>query len=283
MKKPLLILTVLFSLCSHAQKTAVGIMNFTYVSGSAEFQTVNSIQETVTNAFVKTKRFNIVDRAKMDALKGEKELQKTEDFMDGTVVSQSSSLGADYLISGHVISANAERMMTSEGAVTYKAKMSINLKAIDVATGQVVASETITPKAGSLIGGAMGTAPTTPEKAISKALKDIEKDIDKFVSINFPLTVSIAEIAEEKKGAASVLLIAVGSGFGVQKNDKFKVVVVSEMEVDGKKLVRKKEIGEIKIINVEDENFSKCQVKDGGKLILSKFSSGEKLKCISTN
>lgn len=60
-------------------KTGVGIMPFTYVQGAADYQDVNSIQETVINAFVKTKRFNIVDRSKMDALKKEKDLQKSED------------------------------------------------------------------------------------------------------------------------------------------------------------------------------------------------------------
>ena len=34
------------------EKTGVGIMEFTYSQGAAQVQDVNSIQETVTNAFV---------------------------------------------------------------------------------------------------------------------------------------------------------------------------------------------------------------------------------------
>jgi hypothetical protein len=275
------------SIVSAQEKTGVGIMSFTYVQGAASSQDVYSIQETVTNSFVKTKRFNIVDRSKMDALKKEKDLQKSEDFIDGTVISQGISLGASFLISGHVISAQAERMETapsSTGQVTvsYKAKLAISLKVIDVATGQVVTSETIEPKGGSTLGGMMGTAPSTPEAAISKAIKDIESKIDEFVSKNFPATFPIVEIQEKDgKGNATKILIAGGSAFNLKKGDKLKVVEVSIIEVNGKKLERKKDLGELKITKVEDENFSTCSVSSGGIDINSKFEAKAKLLVIT--
>lgn len=274
--------------CSAQEKTGVGIMAFTYVQGAASSQDVNSIQETVTNAFVKTKRFNIVDRSKMDALKKEKDLQKSEDFIDGTVIAQGVSLGANFLISGHVISAQAERMETAPSSttgqitVTYKAKLSISLKVIDVATGQVVTSETIEPKGGSAFGGMMGIAPSTPEAAISKAIKGIEDKVDEFVSKNFPVTFPIVEIQEkDSKGNATKIMIAGGSSFNLKKGDKLKVVEVSTIEVNGKKLERKKEIGELKITKVEDENFSTCSVSSGGIDINSKFEAKSKLLVIT--
>ena len=108
------ILLVSLNFVSSAQeKTGVGILSFTYVQGAASFQDVNSIQETVINAFVETRRFNIVDRSKMDALKKEKDLQKSEDFIDGNVIQQGVSLGANFLVSGHVISAQTEKMETA--------------------------------------------------------------------------------------------------------------------------------------------------------------------------
>lgn len=273
---------------SAQEKTGVGIMAFTYVQGAAKSQDVNSIQETVTNAFVKTKRFNIVDRSKMDALKKEKDLQKSEDFIDGTVIAQGVSLGANFLISGHVISAQAEQMETSPDAttgkvtITYKAKLSISLKVIDVATGQVVTSETIEPKGGSALGGMMGMAPSTPEAAISKAIKGIEDKVDDFVNKNFPATFPIVEIQEkDSKGSATKLMIAGGSGFNLKKGDKLKVVEVSIIEVNGKKLERKKDLGDLKITKVEDENFSTCSVSSGGIEINAKFEAKAKLLVIT--
>ena len=272
---------------SSQEKTSVGILPFTYVQGAASSQDVNSIQETVTNAFVKTKRFNIVDRSKMDALKKEKDLQKSEDFIDGSVIQQGISLGANFLVSGHVMSAQAERMETAPDqsgnvTVSYKAKLSITLKVIDVSTGQVVVSETIEPKAGSTFGGMFGVGPSSPQAAITKAVNNIEGKIDEFVNKNFPATFPIVEIQEkDSEGNATKIMIAGGSAFNLQKGQKFKVVEVSMIDVYGKKLERKKEIGELKITKVEDENFSTCSVNSGGIEINSKFEAKAKLLVIT--
>jgi curli biogenesis system outer membrane secretion channel CsgG len=291
MKKIIIATTLLMGMNTFVnaqEKTGVGIMAFTYVQGAASYQDVNSIQETVTNAFVKTKRFNIVDRTKMDALKKEKDLQKSEDFIDGSVIQQGISLGANFLISGHIISAQAERMETAPDSktgqitVTYKAKLSIQLKVIDVATGQVITSETIEPKAGSTFGGMMGMAPSTPEAAMSKAIKGIEDKVDEFVNKNFPATFPIVEIQEkDSKGNATKVMIAGGSAFNLKKGDKLKVVEISMIDVNGKKLERKKEIGELKISKVEDENFSTCSVGSGGVDINAKFEAKAKLLVIT--
>jgi hypothetical protein len=268
------------------EKTGVGILPFTFVQESVNFQDINSIQETVTNGFVKTKRFNIVDRSKMDALKKERNLQKSEDFIDGSVIEQGISLGANFLISGHIISAQASEMRSDDGkgniTVTYKAKLMIVLKVIDVATGQVVTSETIEPKTGNSLLGAMGIGASSPQAAISKAINAIEDKVDEFVGKNFPQSFSIAEIQEKDgKGNATKILIAGGTAFGLNKGDKLKVVELMEMEVNGKKIQRKKEIGELKVTKVEDENFSICSVSSGGIDINSKFEAKAKLQIIT--
>lgn len=272
-----------FTLVSAQEKIGVGIMSFTYVEGAASFEDVNSIQETVTNAFVKTKRFNIVDRSKMDALKKEKELQKTEDFIDGSTIEQSAKIGASFLISGHVIAATTERMESAPDdngnvKISYKGKIAISLKVIDVATGQVVTSETIEPQGGTGLGGLLGTGPATPQAAITKAINDILGKVDYFVDKNFPVSFSIVEIQEkDSKGNAKIIMISGGSDFNLQKGDKLQVVEVTEIEVNGKKLERKKPIGELKVSKVEGENFSVCTVSSGGIEINSKFEAKSKL------
>jgi curli biogenesis system outer membrane secretion channel CsgG len=268
------------------EKTAIGFMAFTYVEGEANAKYVNSIEEMVINAFVKTKRFNIVDRAIIEATKKEKELQKSGEFIDRTIIQHETDLGAQFLISGHVINAQAEQMKADDGkgniTITYKAKLSIMLKVIDVTTGQVTSSETIEPKAGNSMLGSIGIGASSPEQAISKAIKGIEDKIDEFVGRNFTLAFSIAEIQEkDSKGNATKILIAGGSAFDLKKGDKLKVVELCEMEVNGKKLLRKKEIGELKIIKVEDENFSICSVTSGGIDINARFEAKARIQLIT--
>ena len=49
--------------------------------------------------------------------------------------------------------------------------------------------------------------------------------------------------------------------------------------VDLKKIPRKKEIGQIVVEKVEDENFSICNVTVGGAIIATKSEAGANLKC----
>jgi curli biogenesis system outer membrane secretion channel CsgG len=287
-KKIIMIVLIGFSIKSNSQtdKISVGILPFSYVSSSASYENVISIQESVTNSFVKTKRFAIVDRSKMDSLKKEKELQKGEDFMDGSVIEQGKSIGAQFLISGHVVSAQAEEMRADDGKgnveITYKAKLVISLKVIDIESGQVTNSETIEPKAGSSIMGMIGMGASSPQAAIAKSMKSIQEKIDAFVKNNFPVVFAVVEIQEkDSKGAATKILIAGGSDFGLTKGTKLKIIEVVEMNVAGKKIKRKKEVGEIKIVKVEDENFSICEVRSGGADVSTKFDAKAILQVVT--
>lgn len=289
MKKITLLVFSFFITILHAQdKISIGILPFTYEQGSVSNQNAVSIQETVSSAFVKTNRFLLVDRSKLEELKKEKELQKTEDFMDGSVVDQSSNLGAQYLVSGHVISASASEYTYVDSKTKqvksggYKAKLLFSLQIIDVSTGQVVKSENFEPKGGSFLEQVAGVAPSSAQGAISKAIKDTEKKIDDFISENFPVTFEIVEIQEvDKKGNAMKALISGGSYFGLRKGDKLIVIEKIETEVGGKIMIRNKNIGELRIVLVEDANFSICEVRAGGVEINSKFEAKTKLFVIT--
>jgi hypothetical protein len=263
-------------------KIAVGILPFTHVPRAASAQEVNAIQESVTNAFVKARRFNIVDRTKLEAVRNEKDLQKSEDFIDSKVIQQGVSLGANFLISGHVISASTEMLTSREGGVSYKGKLSIDLKVIDVASGEVIASEIINPKGGSSLLGFIGAGAVSSSEAMTNAIKEIGVEVDRFIGKNFPISFSIVEILEkDSKRGASKILIAGGSSFGLKKGDKLVAVQISEVEVNGKRLKRKKEIGELKILKVEDENFSICSVRSGNVEILAGFVSKMNVQIIT--
>lgn len=289
MKNILFLFTfLLFSSVSFSQeKLSLAILSFNN-SGNASSGDVNTIQETVTNTFVKTKRFNIVDRTKMEALKREKELQKTEDFMDGAVIEQGKSLGAKFVISGKVVSVNKSRSMkertkldgTKESYEAFEATINFVCQIIDVETGQVVNSETFSNDGGGTFLG-MSMAKNLDD-AFSSSLNSLQKDLDKWVGKNFPLTITIVEIQEkDSKGNAKKILIAGGSSVGLEKGEKLKVVEVLMVDVNGVQKERKKEIGEVKISKIEDESFSVCTVTSGGIDINTKFEAKSKLLVVT--
>lgn len=273
----------IFSGANSQDKIGVGILPFSNL-GQASNSDLIAIQEAVTNAFVKTKRFNIVDRTKMDALKREKELQKSEDFIDGKVIQQGVSLGAEFLVSGKVTSVtksafNKERTR-SDGSKQYvpvhEAEINFSCQVIDVETGQVINSETFSTSGGGTFLGL--SLAKNAEEAFASSLEGLSDKIDDWVGINFPLELSIAEIQEQDgKGAATKILLAGGSSLGLEKGERLKVVEVSMIKVNGKDIKRKKEIGELKISKIEDENFSTCSVKEGGLDISTRFNAKAKI------
>jgi len=266
------------------EKMTIGILPFTYVSGAAPFQDVNTISENVVTAFVKTRRFTIVDRSKIDAVNAEKKLQKSEDFIDGSVADQGKSMGAEFLISGHVSSAmkkseqksRVKKDGTTEYYMEHTAQINFTCKVIDVATGQVTNTETFTNASGGFMG--LDFTSNSAEDAFNSSLKKLSKSIDSWVGKNFPLLFPIVEVQKkDKKGLPAEFLAGAGSDSGVEKGDKLSVVEVTFVEVGGAKKERRKEIGMAKVIKVEDASFSICSVIEGADVIQQKLDAGAKI------
>lgn len=264
-------------------KTLIGIVPFktagtnerSYYGSPSPNEYQSAIQDAVADAFIKTKRFSLVEREKMDQLKSEKNLQKGEDFIDGSVIEQSKSLGAQYVVLGNISKAKVEQKQSYVpylgSSTTYVAEVAFSVRVVDVTTGEIIASNSFDKT-------------SKGKNAFEDALKEIKPQIEKFIKDNFKIVASIASIEEKNSaGDATKVLISGGTSTGVKENNEFKVYEVSELLVDGKKLIRKKTIGKIIVSKVEDENFSLCTVKEGGVEISKKVEAGAKIKCEITN
>lgn len=281
-KTAILICILLTQVVLFGQKTTVAIKTLRTVSGSDYYGRSKmttgeaKIEDFVTNKFVNTKKFDILDRASLNDLKSEKELQKSEDFIDGKVIEQSKTLGADYLVGIYISTLDLTKSGTT--SYTYGCKMTFSLKVLDIATSQIITTETFSSSAGQ---GLLSFI-NTPDDAVEKCLTNISAKVEDFIKANFPIKASIANIEEsDANGAASKVLISAGSSNGVSVGDNFKVLEAIEMEVDGKKMIRKKEVGTLQIISIEDENFSVCLVTKGGADIAKKKTEGKKLQVIA--
>ena len=273
MRKTTLIICALFTQAIlFGQKTTVAIETLIYVSGTD----YHKIEDFVTDKFVNTKKFDIVDRASLGNLKSEKELQKSEDFIEGKVIEQSKTLGADYLVGIYITTLDLTKSTTSY-TTGYVCKMTFSLKVIDIATSQIITTETFSCSAGK---GLLSLIPS-PADAVEKCLTVISPKVENFIKSNFPIKASLANIEEtDATGGASKVLISAGSSNGVSIGDNFKVVEAQELEVDGKKMIRKKEVGTLQIVSIEDENFSICTVTRGGIEIAKKKKEGVKLEVV---
>lgn len=283
MKLNISILVLIFFTCiCTAQKKTVAITAFEKTNTSIADNYIKAIEDKVKEALYTTNRFEIVDRTNMSKLKEEMELQKSEEFMDGNVVEQSSLNGAEQMVAGSVSQVSITKRIT-EKTTYYDCSISFSLQVIDVATGQVVASELIRPKQSFFagIGSNLTGGNATPEKAFFSSLKGTQNAIDKFVGNNFPMTTVIIEVLKTSSNKAKSLLINTGTSQGAKKNQKFVVIELIKKEVNGKTLIHRKELGSIKLTKIEGEEISEAKVLKGGEEILAKFNAGSKIECYS--
>ncbi len=265
-----------------AQKNTIAITAFEKGSSNLDMQYVKAIENSVKEGFQRTNRFVIVDRTNMRKVKEEKELQKGEEFMDGSTVDQTSFEGAEQIVTGSITSVSIE-MKTTEKSYYYVCKIAFSLQIIEISTGKIIANEMIVPK--QSFGATLwnGTGGATEQEAFFIALKGMNRTIDKFVGRHFPMSTSILEITEAKNEKAKKVLINIGSDAGAKKNQIYSVYELTEMEVGGKMIERKREIGKLKILKIEGAELAMASVTKGGEEVQSLFTSGSELVCQSQN
>lgn len=282
--KKLLFASVLFagtfSMNLFAQnKTIVGIMPFTATNQNGSYNRssqnnyVVAIQDAVSDAFLETRRFTLVEREKMEMLRKERQQQQSEEFIDGSVVEQSKSLGASYIVTGNILEAGIQERqseasmltgMAGLGGITArKGIVNFNIKVVNVETGEILASE-------KFVGSENG------KNGFDKALDIIKPKIQEFIKNNFKTTISVASVEDKTNGK---LLIAGGSSLGINVGTNLKIYEEAVYNIDGKKTIRKKELGKGIVEKVEDESFSICKITVNSPEIIAKIEGGLKIKC----
>ena len=278
--KLLFLLLSVMALKSWSQKTTVALLPFEKVASFPAES--DAIYEKVKQAFIATNRFEIVDRKNFEKINSEKELQKTENFLNSDIVAQANAKGAEQLVTGRVIYVNYTKHAT-ESSFYYDCNISFSLDVLDVETGQVIYSATLKPEdsfLNSVLKSSLG-ANSTPAKSFDNSLIRMQKYIDAFIENYFPIHTQILEILETKKEEAKEVLLNVGTQTGTQKNDKYSVIEITTYEAGGKSIKREIEIGELKVTDVQGAEISSAKVSKGGEAILEKFQSNAKLLCKS--
>lgn len=247
-------------------KPVIGVAEF---SKEVDNKYTGAVAEKVVQIVTDSKRFIVVDRTSLDKVKKELELQKTEAFLDSkTTVKQDAALAAQYIIIGHIIKMNIYTMKNPDGSINgYKATAAFTLKVNNVETGQTTEAESFETAASPLM--------FSPESAVNEALKTVEPKLTSYFTKTFPLNTKISKVLTIKKETANTVLINGGKAYGFKEGDKL-VVEKTEM-IEGKPYYIK--IGGLKVVKIAGDNFSECQVSEGGKEILSRFNAAEKLIC----
>ncbi|SHK83329.1 Curli production assembly/transport component CsgG [Chitinophaga jiangningensis] len=223
----------------------------------------SAIQNTVEDAFLRTKRFDLVERGEMENVKGQ--------ASESASITAMKELKAQYLLIGNVVSVTEDqkqaRVPVLGTTVTPQAEIIFNVKVLDVNTGDLVAS-------GNFNNIGKG------KNAFNDALMGTRNRLDKFIKDNFKLTATIASVEEKNTyGDASKVLLTAGNAVDLREGDEFKVYENVEVNVEGRKINRKRTIGKIVVSRIEDEHFSVCAVVEGAGEITKLLNSNATLRC----
>jgi len=186
MKKLLIGLFVLATLCSNAfagDKPRIGVIRFTSNTHASWWHggTGSELQDMLIAELASTEAFSILERKELDKVIGELKLGESG-LVDERTKSQLGKLkGAKYLIAGTVSSfeentsgsdAGVSFMGVSVGGKKVTAYLAVDVKLIDVETGEIVESKTIEANSsggglrvsGSVLGmsGGLGKQEKTP-------------------------------------------------------------------------------------------------------------------------
>lgn len=250
--------------------------------GDNQYGAIEALHNIVTDAVNKSERFYLVERSKLNAILQELDLQKGYETMNSDVlVEQGKALGANYHLFGHInsVGTKSDRRTDSKNRAytAYTCVISLNLRIVDIETGLVKETETIT--VGQDLFDAMLSSRDKNE-AWNRTCKKMRTKVTKFIKKAFPLSISIVEIHKEKKGKAYELLIEAGDIAGLKKNDKLQVYELKPMTTsNGKTTDRKISVASLTVKEVQGDYVSLCRVKKGGGDLKNKFLGGAKLIC----
>lgn len=276
------------------EKTVIAVLPFvTNVSGANP----ELVQEMVTKQFVKSNRFDIVDRTKFQKVMTELNVQKSEEFLNSKIVNQGKLLGAQYLVTGVVTQMNSTSNVTvsptnpNARTTEWRHMITVSYQVIDVETGKAVYSENIEAQN-------TNAHNLSDADAIDNANCLLKRNIRYAVMKEFPEEIEIVKIEKlSKKGLPDEVLISAGTNFfdadskgnecdkGLidkinifKKKDvvKLKAYQIEVLTINGKEAKRETEIGTLKLKDVQGD-FSVCEVVSGGKEIQDMINGNKKV------
>jgi hypothetical protein len=193
--------------------------------------------------------FITIDRKNLSLINTEKELQKSENFMDGYVVEQGKSEGVDFIC------------QSVYDVDTYN----LIIKILDVKEQKVLCSN---------------------EKELDKnfwGIKNLKETVTAMlIDINskcFESNIPFVRVIESKGKKAKTALIAAGSDLRLKVGYKIEFFKIVEEKIGSKTIKRKQVIASGEVNSIEDENFSIIEINDGQEELMLEVTNKTEVNC----
>lgn len=218
------------------------------------------LYQKATQAFLATRRFDLMERQQLDAVLGEDKLQASGLVDEATAQIMGRKLGVQYVVVGSYAASMDCVVGSYQGkngpvsTTSYPAKVTLSLRMVNVQTGRI--EETFEAAGASNAGN--------PTAGLSELMRDLARKLDREVFNKFPLSGYLIQVLDERQ-----VLADLGRKDGVAVGDVFQVIERGPdivHPVTGKVLKgQKKVVAELKVVAVDDET---CTLKAAGKVPL---------------
>lgn len=207
----------------------------------------------VTNFFATNKKFQVVDRKNITYIQDERELQKSEDFIDGYMVEQGMIEGAD----------NIFRISYIED------EQVLSFQIYDVATGVMICSKDQSIKI-SYFG----------IRQLDRTLRNMLYEV---LSDCFHIKYSFVRPIDEKNKSVQSALVAIGKSSQAKVEDRVEFYQQVTESIDGEEYVRRNVIATGLITQVQDDNFSVVKIIKGHTELFNQKGGSSKIYSIIKN
>jgi|GEM_PF-2721098 len=197
---------------------------------------------------------SIVERDFHATLELERELQKSESYIDGTYIKQGAAKGAQLVIQGYLDTKN------------------LNIKIVDVETNELILSEKIKIKS------FLDSRQKVKRPAyFGRFIKDKFLEIISILKLDNIVYFDVIEISKQKKNKAKEILIYNPSD-GILKENK-ELIVFYEKQIGDYEISKNIPIGKVIIFDIENKQLAIAKIEEGSQEILEYFNKKLKLKC----
>jgi hypothetical protein len=239
-----------------------------------------SITEMVSEAFTAAGRFDLFDDDRLRQSMADSNLLNVavNEYNAHSFITIGVSLGIEYFVLTNVKNVSTKMVTDLTGKAAYTAHIIFSLKLINVNTGEI--GDVREFDSYGAIGGYVSMSYDTEQNAVLKTISGLKDKVTDFIDDKFPLSFPVMSISGQKNGSAEKLEILGGKNLGLTKGTKLKVLCISIVIYDGKKIQKRRQVGMIKITEVQGDDISEANVTDGGKDILEAFQAdGKSLVC----
>ncbi len=243
----LMAVTCCYSISAEAAKKRVAVLPLENVSGFSAENVADIMAEELTSALLNSQKYTVIERSQIATILREQGFQNvTSD--PSSAVSVGNLTGAEYSIIGKVTLATVVQNQTNvflDIADPWKGKVSVEIRFVDNATGEIVNMENTTFEGSKAGNNAAVCIHGACKDAAEKFLSELKKNI----------MGNIAEVGDKE------VYIDLGSDSGLRKGDVLLVVRETDPITIAGKIVGMKtiDIGRVKVTEVNAE-YSVCKI-----------------------